>query len=137
MKCSWLRDEESQLQHMEAEHPHQQSSRASFLGSVGGLIRARQRSGEGVVRRNGCPKGCFWRVRFFSAPLRFSLKTPERQEKTLRGQRRNGLSPSPLFWRALNLDGVAFFLWWAQLASFFGGYVILANSELATINRPQ
>ena len=26
------------------------------------------RSGEGVVRRNGCPKGCFWRVRFFSAP---------------------------------------------------------------------
>ena len=21
-----------------------------------------QRSGEGVVRRNGCPKGCFWRV---------------------------------------------------------------------------
>ena len=42
------------------------------------VIRARQRSGEGVVRRNGCPKGCFWRVRFFSAPLRFSLKTPER-----------------------------------------------------------
>ena len=41
----------------------------------------RQRSGEGVVRRNGCPKGCFWRVRFFSAPLRFSLKTPERYWK--------------------------------------------------------
>ena len=36
------------------------------------FFRARQRSGEGVVRRNGCPKGCFWRVRFFSAPLRFS-----------------------------------------------------------------
>ena len=33
---------------------------------------ARQRNGEGVVRRNGCPKGCFWRVRFYSAPLRFS-----------------------------------------------------------------
>ena len=32
----------------------------------------RQRSGEGVVRRNGCPKGCFWRVRLFSAPSRFS-----------------------------------------------------------------
>ena len=42
------------------------------------MMGARQRSGEGVVRRNGCPKGCFWRVRFFSAPLRFSLKTPER-----------------------------------------------------------
>ena len=35
-------------------------------------LGARQRSGEGVVRRSGCPKGCFWRVRFFSAPLRFS-----------------------------------------------------------------
>ena len=33
---------------------------------------ARQRSGEGFVRRNGCPNGCFWRVRFSSAPLRFS-----------------------------------------------------------------
>ena len=22
---------------------------------------------------NGCPKGCFWRVRFFSAPLRFQM----------------------------------------------------------------
>ena len=40
-------------------------------------FRARQRSGEGVVRRNGCPKEYFWRVRFFSAPLRFSLATPE------------------------------------------------------------
>ena len=26
-------------------------------------VRARQRSGEGVVRRNGHPKGCFWTVR--------------------------------------------------------------------------
>ena len=42
------------------------------------IIRARQRSGEGVVRRNGCPKGCFGRVRFFSAPLRFAPQTPER-----------------------------------------------------------
>ena len=41
------------------------------------IIRARERSGEGVVRRNGCPKGCFWRVHFFSAPLRFALKTSE------------------------------------------------------------
>ena len=38
------------------------------------FFRVRQRSGEGVVWRNGCPKGCFWRVRFFSAPLRFVLK---------------------------------------------------------------
>ena len=40
-------------------------------------IRARQRSGEGFVRRNGCPKGWFWRVRFFCAPFRVALKTPE------------------------------------------------------------
>ena len=33
------------------------------------FIGARQRSGKGVVRRNGCPKGCFWRVRFFSAQV--------------------------------------------------------------------
>ena len=36
------------------------------------LLGKRQRSGEGVVRRNGYPKGCFWRVRSFSAPLSFS-----------------------------------------------------------------
>ena len=41
------------------------------------LLRAHQRSGEGVVRGNGRPTGCFWRVRFFSAPVRFALKTPE------------------------------------------------------------
>ena len=40
-------------------------------------FRARQRSGEGVVRGNGRPKGCFWRVRLFSAPLRFALKASE------------------------------------------------------------
>ena len=49
-------------------------------------------SGEGVVQRNGCPKGRFWRVRFFSAPLRFALKTPA----NLKGQRRNRLSKSTL-----------------------------------------
>ena len=61
-------------------------TRSSKLPFVGG----RQRSGEGVVRRNGCPKGCFWRVRFFSAPSRFS--GPFRcfkSQPTLWGQRRN------------------------------------------------
>ena len=29
------------------------------------------------MRGNGRPKGCFWRVRFFSAPVRFALKTPD------------------------------------------------------------
>ena len=48
------------------------ASGADSLAEV--KVRVRQRSGEGVVRRNGCPKGCFWRVRFFSAPLRFVLK---------------------------------------------------------------
>ena len=60
------------------------------------ILRARQRSGEGVVRRNGCPKGCFWRVRFYSAPLRFVLKNTWEVLKTLRGQSRNGLSNNTL-----------------------------------------
>ena len=39
-------------------------------------IRARQRSGEGIVRRNGCPKECFWSL---LCPLKVCpLKTPER-----------------------------------------------------------
>ena len=45
-------------------------------------LRARQRSGEGVVRGNGCPKGCLWRVRFFAVPLRFSFETPNDREET-------------------------------------------------------
>ena len=52
---------------------HLSRDRGEYFGRVT-KIRVRQRSGEGVVRRNGCPKGCFWRVRFFSAPLRFVLK---------------------------------------------------------------
>ena len=55
--------------------------------------RCSLRSGEGVVWRNGCPKGCYWRVRFFSALLRFALRTPE----TLREQGRNGLSKNTLW----------------------------------------
>ena len=58
-------------------------------------VRARQRSGEGDVRKNGRPKGCIRRVRFFSVPLRFALETPE----NLKGQRTNGLSKNTLFGR--------------------------------------
>ena len=78
---------------------------------------ARQKSGEGVMRRNGCPKECFWRVRFFSAPLRFSgpssvlrenLKGAEKK-RTLQkhpfGQPLLRTTPSPLLWRALILIG--------------------------------
>ena len=62
------------------------------------------------MRRNGCPKGCFWRVHFFSAPLRFALKTPESPEnlkgaetkRTLQehpfGQPFLRTTPSPLLW---------------------------------------
>ena len=59
----------------------------NFLGSLENLwialkihserIRVRRRSGEGVLQRSSRPKGCFWRVRFFSANLRFALKAPE------------------------------------------------------------
>ena len=79
----------------------------------GSKIRVRQRSDEGVVRRNGCPKGCFWRVRFFSAPLRFALKTPEIKPENLKGAEKKRTlqkhpfgqpflrtTPSPLLWRA-------------------------------------
>ena len=68
----------------------------TLLSLFSSLFWGRQRSGEGVVRRNGCPKGCFWRVCFFSAPLRFFKTFQVFQEKTLRGQRRNGLSKSTL-----------------------------------------
>ena len=54
-------------------------------------FRVHQRSGEGVVRRNGRPK-VFLESPFFSAPLRFALKTFE----NLKGQRRNGLSENTL-----------------------------------------
>ena len=68
----------------------------------------RQRSGEGVGRRNGCPKGCFWRVRFLSAPLRSALKTSEDlkgadRKRTLQkhsfGHPFLRPTPSPLLWR--------------------------------------
>ena len=69
-------------------------------------IRARQKSGEGVVRENGRLKGCFWRVRFCSAPVRFALKTPENlgREETDSPKHPFGrpflrTTPSPLLWR--------------------------------------
>ena len=36
------------------------------------MFRVHQRSGERIMLGNGCLKGCFWRVRCFSAHLRFS-----------------------------------------------------------------
>ena len=60
------------------------------------VLGAPQRSGEGVVRRNGCPKGCFSRVHFHSTPSRFSGPFRCFQGQTLKGQRRNGLSKNTL-----------------------------------------
>ena len=60
------------------------------------------------MRRNGRPKGRFWRVRFFSLPLRFALKTPENlkgaeKKRTLQkhpfGRPFLRTTPSPLLWR--------------------------------------
>ena len=75
---------------------------------------ARQRSGEGVVQRNGCPKGCFWRVRFFFAPLRFALDISGVVRANLKGAEKKQTlqkhpfgqpflrtTPSPLLWRTL------------------------------------
>ena len=79
---------------------------AKFSFPTSERFRARQRSGEGVVRGNGRPKGVFWRVRFFSAPVRFALKTPENlkweeKKRTLHPFGRPFLrtTPSPLLWR--------------------------------------
>ena len=44
-------------------------SEVNFLPRDIYSIRTSQRSGEGIVRGNGRPKGCFWRVRVFSARL--------------------------------------------------------------------
>ena len=64
-------------------------------------IRARQRSGEGVVRRNGCPKWCFWRVRFFSAPL--GISGPCRYFKSKpQGGREETDSPKTPFWTTVS-----------------------------------
>ena len=60
-------------------------------------IRARQRSGEGVVQRSGCPKECFWRP-FFPAPLRFALKT----SGNLKGGREETDSPKTPFWTTVS-----------------------------------
>ena len=60
----------------------------------------------GVVRRNGCPKGCFWRVHFLSAPLGFSavLREQTGSPKTpIFGQPFLRTMPSPLLWRALKI----------------------------------
>ena len=74
-------------------------------------IRARQRSGEGVVRRNGCPKGVFLESPFLLCPLEVCSENTWKVLKTLRGQRRNRTlqkhpfgqpflrtTPSPLLW---------------------------------------
>ena len=73
--------------------------RGSHANNV--IMRARKRSGEGVVRRNGCPKGCFWRVRFCSALLRFPLKTSERSWKPC-GSREETDSPKTPFWTTVS-----------------------------------
>ena len=68
-------------------------------------LGARQRSGEGVVRRNGCRKGCFWRVRFCSAPLRSSGPRRCFWGQTLRGQRREETDSLPRktpFWTTVS-----------------------------------
>ena len=73
-----------------------------------GCMGARQRSGEGVVRRNGCPKGCFWR----------DLKGAERRnglsKKHPFGQPFLRTTPSPLLWRALIGEKVKSIAFWGS-----------------------
>ena len=65
------------------------------------IMRVRQRSGEGVVRRNGRPKGCFWRVRFFSASLRFSGTFRCLKSKPQAGREETD-SPKTPFWTTVS-----------------------------------
>ena len=79
--------------------PNPQAKRSEFgVGKskklLGLLVRARQRSGEGVVRRNGCPKGCFWRVSFFSCSLKVFM--------CLKGAREETDSPKTPFWTTVS-----------------------------------
>ena len=96
------------------------------------------------MRRNGCPKGCFWRVRFFSAPLWFfqdlsgvlraNLKGAEKK-RTLQkhpfGQPFLRTAPSPLLWARPDIC-----LWDVEgsliLVSFFHAAIlkILRRSDL-------
>ena len=61
-------------------------------------LGARQSSGEGLVRRNSRPKGCFWRVRFLSAPLRFACVL----RANLKGGREETDSSKPPFWTTIS-----------------------------------
>ena len=72
-----------------------------FFFSFSPGFRVRQRSGEGVVRRNGCPKGCFWRVRFFSAPLRLTLKHLKCPENLKGAKKKRTLQKHP-FWTTVS-----------------------------------
>ena len=63
------------------------------------LIGERQRSREGVVRRNCRPNGCFWRVRFSSALLRFSGVS----RANLKGAEKKTDSPKAPFWTTVSV----------------------------------
>ena len=51
----------------------------------------RQRSGEGVVRRNGRPKRCLWRVRFSLCPLKVFRTFQVFSKANLKGLSKNTL----------------------------------------------
>ena len=52
------------------------------------MARTNSKAEKALCGETVCPKGCFWRVRFFSAPLGLSGLFKK-------GQRRNGLSKTP------------------------------------------
>ena len=71
------------------------------------------------VEKALCGETVFWRVHFFSAPLRFALKTPENpkgpeKKRTLQkhpfGQPFLRTTPSPLLWRGVRYDFLLAFI---------------------------
>ena len=85
-------------------------------------LRTCQRSGEGVVRRNCCPKGCFWRIGFLLCPLLLSyLKTwILKTNKSCFGWPFLRTTPSLLQWRTLLTEGLGELCWEISIRSSSG-----------------
>ena len=72
--------------HLDSPNQFKTASQRMLIIQNASQERRRRRAGKQLSKR------VFWRVCFFSPPLRFPLKTPE----NLKGRRRNGLSKNNL-----------------------------------------
>ena len=101
-ELSWLFPLEQGRETESSNEPGVQMRFANFrVNQRQPCFRARQKSGEGIVRRKGCPKA--WQKGVFGESV--SCLPSEglllKHLKTLRGQRRHGLSKTP-FWTTVS-----------------------------------